>query len=148
MAKNVILSEETVSTLLEAHASLAAWYYELVRALQSQTPPAMPDEATRLAFMARLAQDFPEIAAVARNIKAPRTYVPPPPAFALPPAVVLPPGVPPGPPASPKVAAAPLPEAAATILPVGPVVAPPGAPPAPPALAPPPLVLPGTVKYE
>lgn len=147
MAKTVILSEETVSTLLEAHASLAAWYYELVRALQSQTPPTMPDEATRLAFLARLAQDFPEIAATARNIKAPRTYVPPPPAFAVPPAPAAVAPAAASPPAAPPPAGPAGPPPAAPAPPPAPAAAAPAAPPAP-GVAPPPLVLPGTVKYE
>lgn len=154
MGRTVILSEETVSTLLEAHASLAAWYYELVRALQTSTPPSLPDEATRLAFLARVAQDFPEIAAVARSIKAPRVYVPPPPAFAAaPPAPAAAPA--PEPPATTSAAvasaAAPTPAAPAPIAapaPAAPVAAPAAAPPASAALAPPPLVVPGTVKYE
>lgn len=156
MGRTVILSEETVSTLLEAHASLAAWYYELVRALQSSSPPSLPDEATRLAFLARVAQDFPEIAAVARSIKSPRTYVPPPPAFAVPPAApsapsaaeptpaAAPPAAPPAP--APAPAPPPAPEPAPPPAAAAAAAAP--APAASPALAPPPLVVPGTVKYE
>ncbi len=77
--RTVIVSESTLSQLLEAHASMAAWHYELWRALRDGTPPKTPDEPTRRAFLARLAEDFPEIAQTARAIDAPRLYVPPPP---------------------------------------------------------------------
>ncbi len=81
MGKNVIVSEETVRDLLEAHASLSAWYYELSSALRAANAvAATPDDAKRAAFVERLATDFPEIAQVARSIKVPRMYVPPPPA--------------------------------------------------------------------
>jgi len=89
MSRTVILSAETVTTLVEAHASMAAWYYELARALREGGAPRTPDEATRKAFVARLANDFPEVAALARSIEAPRLYIPPPPAVA-PPASVQP----------------------------------------------------------
>lgn len=82
MGKNVIVSEETLRDLLEAHASLSAWYYELSAALRAAgaAPPA-PTDAKRAAFIERMATDFPEIGHIARSIKAPRMYVPPPPAF-------------------------------------------------------------------
>jgi hypothetical protein len=83
MAKNIIVSEETVRDLLEAHASLSAWYYELWSALRAAGASARsPDDAARSAFVERLATDFPEIAAVARTITVPRMFVPPPPALA------------------------------------------------------------------
>jgi hypothetical protein len=78
--RTVILSEATLAALLEAHASMAAWHYELWRALREGSPPRTPDEASRKAFLARVAADFPEIAAAAKAIEAPRLYVPPPPA--------------------------------------------------------------------
>lgn len=82
MGKNVIVSEETLVDLLEAHASLSAWYYELSAALrQARGVVRTPDDATRASFVPRLAQDFPELAAVARTIRVPRTFVPPPPAY-------------------------------------------------------------------
>jgi hypothetical protein len=86
MAKNVIVSEETVRELLEAHASLSAWYYELWAALRAVNATARtPDDAARAAFVERLAADFPEIAPIARSIRVPRMYVPaPPPAHAAP----------------------------------------------------------------
>lgn len=80
MGKNVIVSEETVRDLLEAHASLSAWYYELWAALRAANATARaPDDAARAAFVERLAAEFPEVAAVARSIRAPRMYVPAPP---------------------------------------------------------------------
>jgi hypothetical protein len=81
MGKTVIVSEETVRDLLEAHASLSAWYYELWAGLRAANATARtPDDAARAAFVERLAADFPELASVARSIKAPRLYVPAPPA--------------------------------------------------------------------
>lgn len=87
MNRTVILSSETVSNLLEAHASLAAWYHAFAAASQSGTPVQTPDVAKRVAFLERAAIDFPELASVARAIEAPRLYVPPPP-LAAPPARV------------------------------------------------------------
>src|SRR5262245_14440110 len=89
MGKNVIVSEETLRDLLEAHASLSAWYYELWAALRAANATARtPDDAARAAFVERLAADFPEIASIARSIKVPRMYVPaPPPARSTPPPV-------------------------------------------------------------
>ena len=82
MGKNIIVSEETVRDLLEAHASLSAWYYELSAALRAVHGAARsPDDQTRAAFVERLALDFPEVAAVARTIRVPRMFVPPPPAI-------------------------------------------------------------------
>jgi hypothetical protein len=83
MGKNIIVSEDTVRDLLEAHASLSAWYYELSAALRAaQGTARSPDDQARAAFVERLAQDFPEVAAVARSIRVPRMFVPPPPAMA------------------------------------------------------------------
>jgi hypothetical protein len=83
MGKNIIVSEETLRDLLEAHASLSAWYYELSGALRAAHGVARsPDDQTRAAFVERLAIDFPEVAAVARTIRVPRMFVPPPPALA------------------------------------------------------------------
>jgi hypothetical protein len=82
MSRTVILSAETVAHLVEAHASMAAWYYELGRALREGGAPRTPDEATRKSFLARVASDFPELATVARAIDAPRLYIPPPAAVA------------------------------------------------------------------
>ena len=85
MSRTVIVSEATLGTLLEAHASLAAWYYELWRAVREGAPVKSPDDGARKAFLARVAADFPEIAATARKIDAPRLYVPPPPLVEPPP---------------------------------------------------------------
>ena len=79
MSRTVIVSTETLSQLIEAHASMAAWFYELQRVLREGGPVRTPDEAARRAFTSRLAADFPEIATVARSIESPRLYVPPPP---------------------------------------------------------------------
>ena len=82
MGKNIIVSEDTVRDLLEAHASLSAWYYELSAALRAaQGTARTPDDQARAAFVERLAQDFPEVAAVARSIQVPRMFVPPPPSM-------------------------------------------------------------------
>lgn len=80
MGRNVIVSEETVRDLLEAHASLSAWYYELWAALRAANASARtPDDAARAAFVERLVGEFPEVAAVAKTIRVPRMYVPAPP---------------------------------------------------------------------
>src|SRR5207244_260886 len=85
MGKNIIVSEETIRDLLEAHASLSAWYYELSAGLRAANGAARsPDDATRASFVERLAADFPEVAAVARTIRVPRMFVPPPPTYATP----------------------------------------------------------------
>ena len=82
MSKNVIVSEKTLLDLLESHASLCAWYYELSTALRgAQGVVKTPDDATRAAFVPQLAADFPELALLARSIRVPRTFVPPPPSF-------------------------------------------------------------------
>jgi hypothetical protein len=163
MGKNVIISEQTVRDLLEAHASLSAWYYELWAAIRGGTTPHPPDDAARTAFVERLATDFPEIASVARAIQVPRMFVPPPPSFAVPSAAgsaAEPPGgdaaAPP-----PQVAPAPVEEAASpapavssiavsnAVLDAAPVSTPEAAPEAAsPAIAPPPFVVPSQVKYE
>lgn len=130
MGKNVIVSEQTVRDLLEAHASLSAWYYELWAALRAGTAPRPPDDAARSAFVERLASDFPEIASIARSIQVPRMFVPPPPSYDVPPVVVESPIAPP--PLQPSPAA----------------VSSPAAEPAEPAVAPPPFVVPSSVKYE
>lgn len=83
MGKNIIVSEETIRDLLEAHASLSAWYYELWTALRAVNATARtPDDAARSAFVERLSADFPEVATVARQIRVPRMFVPAPPAVA------------------------------------------------------------------
>lgn len=131
MGKNVIVSEQTVRDLLEAHASLSAWYYELWAALRAGTAPHPPDDAARAAFVERLAADFPEIASVARAIQVPRMFVPPPPSYAVPPAAVE----------SPLAAPATKPDTAAAQPPAEAASQEPG-------LAPPPFVVPSNVKYD
>jgi hypothetical protein len=82
--RTVILSESTVAALLEAHASMAAWHYELWRVQREGGAPKPPDEATRRAFLSRVAADFPEVASVAKAIAHPRMYQPPPPIVVAP----------------------------------------------------------------
>ena len=85
MGKNVILPEQTVRDLLEAYASLSAWYYQLWGAVRSANGnPEPPTEQARAAFLSRLAHDYPEIAAIAKDIPRPRPFVPPPPALPAP----------------------------------------------------------------
>ncbi len=86
MGKNIIVSEDTIRDLLEAHASLSAWYYELWSALRAAKATASaPDDAARAAFVERMAASFPEVASIARSIRVPRMFVPPPPAVSVPP---------------------------------------------------------------
>lgn len=149
MGKNVIVSEETLRDLLEAHASLAAWYYELWAGLRAANATARtPDDAARSAFVERLATEFPELAQVARSIRVPRMYVPAPPTHVVP-------GVPRG-----REDIATLVEPAPARAKSNPGEPPAEDPPAPAApavlealgvsdaLAPPPMVDPKQVKYE
>lgn len=79
VAKTVILSDETVRSLIEAHASLAAWYYQMSDALrQAGAGVEPPTDDQRRAFVTQLGQHFPELAAAAAAVTAPRPYVPPP----------------------------------------------------------------------
>jgi hypothetical protein len=82
MPRTVILSEETLRALLEANASLAAWYHEFVRASREQTPVQTPGDVTRKAFLDRLATEHPEVAALVSQMGTPSVFVPPPLAFA------------------------------------------------------------------
>ena len=79
VAKPVILSQDTVSALLEANAALAAWYYQLTSALQrggvAVEPPSLDQ---RLAHLKQVALELPEVAGVASEIAAPRPYMPTP----------------------------------------------------------------------
>ena len=168
MGKTIIVSEETIRDLLEANASLSAWYYELWAGLRAANATAhAPDDAARAAFVERLAADFPELAAVAKQIRVPRLYGPAPPAYATPSASPsnLPGALPPPPPGG----SGPLSLGALPPLPV-PLPLPPfdALPPPPPseepitlmepsqarvressgAIAPPPMINPGAVKYS
>ncbi|MBW2522684.1 MAG: hypothetical protein JRI23_00850 [Deltaproteobacteria bacterium] len=154
MTKTLILSHETTRQLLEAHASLAAWYYQLTDALRAAGGQAEPpSDAQRKAFLEQVAGHFPEIAEVARSIDDPRPYVPPP--------VFAAPAVPP--PAPAEVTAPPAAETPAGEPgePPPPDVVPPevsdaSPPEAPPpagaadadAVAPPPMVDPKKVRYD
>lgn len=139
--KTIIVSAETARNLIEAHASLAAWYYQLSEALHgasiTATPPSM---AQRLAFVEQLAAQFPELGAVAAAITDPRPYVPPPVVQASSAAVV--------PAAPPAVSSGPQPPQP---LPAEATAPPPMVPPSggePTAPTPPPMVDPSKVKYE
>ncbi|XXT17728.1 hypothetical protein WME91_22085 [Sorangium sp. So ce269] len=150
MGKNIIVSEDTIRDLLEAHASLSAWYYELWSALRvAKASASAPDDAARAAFVERMATSFPEVASIARSIRVPRMFVPPPPAVSVPPVAT----------------AEALEEAPTAIEPAParlrelhgqPPKSQPGDDPADepapapsqPAIAPPPLVVPSTVKYD
>ena len=79
VASTVIVSDETIRKLIEAHASLAAWYYQMSEALRTAgASVATPTEGQRLAFVRQLATHFPELATVAESISSPRPYLPPP----------------------------------------------------------------------
>lgn len=122
VTRTLILSHETVCQLLEAHASLAAWYYRHSDALRAAGAEAeAPDELQLRAFLEQLATGYPEVADVARSITQPRAYIPPP-VFTAPPAAVPPPAD-----AAAAVAASP-PEAAPPVA---------AAPPPPPPVQPP-----------
>ena len=82
MGRTVIVSEESLRSLLQANAALSAWYHEFLRASREQTPVMTPSDATRKAFLDRIASELPEVAAVAQAIGTPPVYVPPPIAFA------------------------------------------------------------------
>jgi hypothetical protein len=84
VTKTLILSHETACRLLEAHASMAAWYYQLTDALRAAGGQAEPPDGEKLkAFIEQLASHFPELAEAARSIDQPRPYIPPP-VFAAP----------------------------------------------------------------
>jgi hypothetical protein len=141
MGKNIIVGEETIRDLLEAHASLSAWYYQLWTALRAAgASAAPPDDAARTAFVERLAVDFPEVAAAARAIRVPRMFVPAPPAVAARRDE----------PAASDDQATLVEPAAARLRGMSPAlepVAPPSASASPAGVAPPPLVNPAKVKY-
>ncbi|WP_437673329.1 hypothetical protein [Sorangium sp. So ce131] len=147
MGKNIIVSEDTIRDLLEAHASLSAWYYELWSALRvAKASASAPDDAARAAFVERMAASFPEVASIARSIQVPRMFVPPPPAVSIPPSAT--PEAVEEPPTAIEPAPARLRE-----LHGQPPKSQPGVEPLipaslQPAIEPPPLVVPSTVKYE
>jgi len=75
----VIVSDDTIRNLLEAHASLAAWYYQTTEALRAaELEVEQPSEAQRKAYLAQAGSHFPELAAIASSIQSPRNYVPAP----------------------------------------------------------------------
>jgi hypothetical protein len=147
----LIVSRDTISSLLEAHASMAAWYYQLSNALRAAgVSVEPPDEPLRLAFVQQIGTHFPDLGEVARTIAHPRPYIPPP-------AFVPPPGE--GPDAEPTAARAAEPPAVSappvalepeigTAAVPGPISdVPPSTPPHG-AVPPPPLVDPKKVRYE
>lgn len=139
MGKNVILPEQTVRELLEAYASLAAWYYQLWGALRTGSNTSdPPGDAARAAFLQRLVQDYRELASVARSIPAPRMFVPPPPPPPLP-APYADMGA-----DEPSTLVEPAPARQREMA----TSEPPGGPAAHGGIAPPPFVAPGTVKYD
>ncbi|WP_437732289.1 hypothetical protein [Sorangium sp. So ce1335] len=148
MGKNIIVSEDTIRDLLEAHASLSAWYYELWSALRvAKASASAPDDAARAAFVERMATSFPEVASIARSIRVPRMFVPPPPAVSVPPAATAEPTE--DAPTAVEPAPARLRELQSPRSQPGsedPDVPPPA--PSQPAIAPPPMVVPSTVKYD
>ncbi len=81
MGRTVIVSEETIRSLVEANAALAAWYHELVRATREQNAVVTPSEEIRNAFLRRLGEELPEVSAVVKTITTCRVYVPSPLAF-------------------------------------------------------------------
>ncbi len=153
MAKTVILSEETIRNLIEAHASMAAWHYQMSDALHRAGVTAQaPSDEQRRARVAQVAMHYPEVATVAQTISAPRAFVPPP-VIAAPAAVVQNEGVVVAPPPEDHLATP------AMIDPVEPESAPkssaPSSQPAPPSTLPksvhppePPIVDPSKVKYD
>jgi hypothetical protein len=85
VTSTLIVSRDTIGSLLEAHASMAAWYYQLSNALRAAGASVEPpDEQLRLAFVQQIGTHFPDLGEVARSIDHPRPYIPPP-AFVPPP---------------------------------------------------------------
>lgn len=148
MGKNVIVSEDTIRDLLEAHASLSAWYYELWSALRVANASAnAPDDAARAAFVERIAASFPEVASIARSIRVPRMFVPPPPSLSAPPGRGSeaegeedPTAIEPAPARLRELFGQPSSRPGSELLEGAPSSA-------KPAIAPPPMVIPSTVKY-
>jgi hypothetical protein len=65
--------------LIEAHASLSAWFYQMTDALRAAgIGVEAPSDAQRRRFVEQVAVHFPEIAEVAARIDVPRPYMPPP----------------------------------------------------------------------
>ena len=79
VTRTLIVAHETVCRLLEAHASMAAWYHQVSGALRAAGGSVEPpDEPLRLAFIQQIGTHFPDLAEVARGIEHPRAYIPPP----------------------------------------------------------------------
>ena len=142
VTRTLIVSRDTICSLLEAHASMAAWYYQLSNALRAAGAEVEPpNEQLRLAFIQQIGTHFQDLGEVARSIAHPRPYIPPP-------AFVPPPGV--GADAEPTAGASPEPDTAAA----SPALLEPAtdatatAAPTSGAVPPPPLVDPKKVRYE
>ncbi len=147
--KTVIVSDETIRQLLEAHASMAAWYYQMAEALRDAGvgvhPPA---DARRKAYIQQLATHYPELAAIAQAIDAPRPYVPPP-VVDAPAEVKENEGVEVKPPPENHLETPAMIRSEAPADPPPPVEAPSAAPPATSDVPPPPAIVdPNKVKYE
>lgn len=78
MARNVIVSEETLRSLVEQNAAMAAWYHEFVRASREQTPVMTPRHESVGRFLSRMADEFPELATLVRSMSTPAAFSPPP----------------------------------------------------------------------
>jgi hypothetical protein len=79
VAKTVIVTDETVRQLIEAYASMAAWFYQMSEVLRrANLGVEPPSDGQRAAYVAQVASLFPEVSAVAQTLKAPRPYIPPP----------------------------------------------------------------------
>ncbi len=79
VAGTVIVSDETIRLLIEAHASMAAWFYQLSGALHAAGLGAEPPSGElRRAFVVQAGAHFPELGAIATSITSPRPYLPPP----------------------------------------------------------------------
>lgn len=79
VAKTVILGGETARDLLEAYASLAAWFYQMSDAMRrGEAGCEPPSAAHRRAYLTHLASTYPELGAIIDTIEEPRPYLPPP----------------------------------------------------------------------
>jgi hypothetical protein len=77
MAKTLTLSEETVRELVEAHATLSAWFLVLHRAVQTAGGTVRaPTDAERRACLERMAIDYPDVAEVVLAVEVPKLFRP------------------------------------------------------------------------
>ncbi len=79
MAKTVIVADDTLKELVEAYASLSAWFYQMGDAMRREGVGCEPPtEEHRRAYVAQLASSYPELALVVGTIVSPRPFLPPP----------------------------------------------------------------------